>query len=615
MPGIVGLITQRPAEEARRLAQLMVQSMCHESFYRSDVASFPELGLHAGWTALEGTFAAEQMFGNEDQSISLLMAGECFPDAGEVNRLETRQPVGSWLIARYEAQGERFVESLNGLFSGLLIDRRQRKVILLNDRYGAERLYVHERDGETYFASEAKAILRVVPETRAFDDQGVAEFLSFGCTLGERSLFRGLRVLPGASQWTFEQGRCRKGIYFSPETWEQQERLAPDQCVDQFQSIFERVVPRQLLPSRRIGISLTAGLDSRMILAARPASADRVVAFTYSGEEVDPLDARISARIAQACGFDHHILRIGPDFFRDFASLAERTVYLTDGCFGPTGSHEIYMSRLARHLAPVRLTGNYGGEILRGVSNFKPQVPQTGLIAADFLPEVHRACESLCEYRREHPVTFAAFRETPWSLYGNLQAGRSQIGFRTPYLDNDFVRLAYQRPKSEHEAQAVCESLIRRGHPALAAFPTDMGLLGCQSGVRPTLRRLGAKVAFKLDYYSSAGLPSRLASFDPLFQSVMKQLGLQGLHKHLRYATWFRGRLTGWLRERLAEAAHAPSPYWDRNCISRMADDHIAGRKNLLNEISAVLTLQMVERKLLSGDKPPVLAHVIEITK
>ncbi len=190
----------------------------------------------------------------------------------------------------------------------------------------------------------------------------------------ERSLFRGVRVLPGASRWTFEAGRCRKETYFSPEAWEQQEPLAPDRFVDEFQAIFDRVVPQQASPARRIGISLTAGLDSRMIMASLPATADRHVCFTYSGEEVDPLDARISARIAQSCGLEHHILRIGPDFFRDFGSLAERTVHLTDGCFGPTGSHEIYMSRLARQLAPVRLTGNYAAAKSSAV--FPPSSPR-----------------------------------------------------------------------------------------------------------------------------------------------------------------------------------------------------------------------------------------------
>ena len=93
---------------------------------------------------------------------------------------------------------------LNGLFSGLLIDRRRRRAFLFNDRYGVERVYVHQTEDATYFASEAKALLRVLPATRSFDDEGVAQFLTFGCPVEGRTLFRGIRSLEGGSVWTFD---------------------------------------------------------------------------------------------------------------------------------------------------------------------------------------------------------------------------------------------------------------------------------------------------------------------------------------------------------------------------------------------------------------------------
>ena len=40
----------------------------------------------------------------------------------------------------------RFVAGLNGLFSGLLIDRARRHVLLFNDRYGSERIYAFDEE-------------------------------------------------------------------------------------------------------------------------------------------------------------------------------------------------------------------------------------------------------------------------------------------------------------------------------------------------------------------------------------------------------------------------------------------------------------------------------------
>ena len=93
-------------------------------------------------------------------------------------------------------------------------------MFLFNDRYGIERIDWHEADGEFYFASEAKALLRVLPALRQFDSDGVAQFLAFGCTTGARTLFRGIELLPGGSLRTSQVGRCHKETYSSPEEWD-----------------------------------------------------------------------------------------------------------------------------------------------------------------------------------------------------------------------------------------------------------------------------------------------------------------------------------------------------------------------------------------------------------
>jgi asparagine synthase (glutamine-hydrolysing) len=85
-----------------------------------------------------------------------------------------------------------------------------------------ERIYWHEDSSSVHFASEAKALLRILPQLREFDKIGVAQFLTFGCTLESRTLFRNVNVLPGASLWTFGRGACQRAKYFSPQAWEAQ---------------------------------------------------------------------------------------------------------------------------------------------------------------------------------------------------------------------------------------------------------------------------------------------------------------------------------------------------------------------------------------------------------
>ena len=603
MPGIVGIISQRPSEECQDLVKKMAGSIIHEAFYVSGTYAVPELEAYGAWVAHESSFATRQPFFNEQRDIALLFSGECFidPDVRTSVRQKGHRVHSSnadCLVHLYEKYGEQFVEKLNGLFSGLLIDKRKSKAFLFNDRYGMERIYWHGTGDAFYFASEAKALLTILPQVRAFDEKGAAQFLSFGCTLDSRTLFRGVELLPGGSIWSFERGACRKRKYFSPGTWESQPSLSTEAFQSQFQETFARVLPRYFESPAKIGVSLTGGLDTRMIMACRPDIAGNVVCYTFSGETGQTFDDRLAVQVARVCDLEHRLLRIGSNFFSDFASHVDRTVYVTDGCFGATGAHEIYFNKQARQLAPIRLTGNYGSEILRGASTFRPLKLSPALFNAEFNCALHSTAGSLTN-GSVHPITFAAFREIPSNLFGGFAASRSQVAFRTPYLDNEIVALAYRAPESLRNSPLPAWLLVKANSALLSSIPTDRRPSPDTPQPAAALRRLFSEGTFKLDYLNNEGWPNCLSSFDSVFTRVTSSLKIVGLHKYLHYRRWFRRELADYLKDVVSNARTQQSPFWNRGFLEKMANDHVEGRHNYVSEINAVLTLEAVERLLL----------------
>jgi asparagine synthase (glutamine-hydrolysing) len=602
MPGIAGIITRGPDEECERLVKSMTSCMEYESFYDSGIYSVSEMGVYAGWVGREKSFAASQPFFNEKRDVVLLFSGECFVD--EETRTDLRQKghqlgqgAGSWLVHFYEEEGDRFFEKLNGLFSGLLIDKTQSKAFLFNDRYGVERIYWHETEYALFFASEAKALLRILPELREFDQEGVTQFLTFGCTLEGRTLFRDIRLLPSGSIWSFESGECRKQKYFSPEIWESQPTLTLDAFQSRFQETLKGVLPRYLESDSKVGVSLTAGLDSRMIMACLPQAQAKPICYTFSGEKRDTLDVRLAVRVAKTCGLEHQILRLGQDFFSDFASHVDRTVYATDGCLGSLGAHEIYFNNQARKLSPVRLTGVFGGEILRGVSMFKPLPVALRLVNSD-LGKALTSCAHQWSHNGEHPITFAAFREIPEKRFATPAASRSQTSFRTPYLDNEIVALAYQAPEAVPTSIDFILSLIKTNNPSLSKIPTDMGGMGEANWVSATSRRIFSKAVCKLDYLRNEGLPQRLSRFNSLYTELTSALQIAGLHKYLHYRIWFQRELAAYVDSVLKDVQSHHCRLWNSRFLAHMALDHATGRKNYVREIDAVVTLEAVERLL-----------------
>ena len=79
-------------------------------------------------------------------------------------------------------------------------------------------------------------------------------------------------------------------------------------------------------------------------------------------------------------------------------------------------------------------------------------------------------------------------------------------------------------------------------------------------------------------------------------------LGIAGLHKFLKYSTWFQKDLAPYVREGVARARG--SRFLNADFLARVAEQHIQGRKNYSAELNSILTLETIERKLLRGWPP-----------
>jgi asparagine synthase (glutamine-hydrolysing) len=198
-------------------------------------------------------------------------------------------------------------------------------------------------------------------------------------------------------------------------------------------------------------------------------------------------------------------------------------------------------------------------------------------------------------------VTFSAFREIPWNLFGTMAAARSQITFRTPFLDNEIVGLAYRAPAALRLSPLPALRLIHANDRFLSGIATDRGELYGSRGLGCVARRIYGEVSFKLDYLHADGMPHALSKFDPLFRLANSVVPFLGLHKFLRYRSWFRNELSSTVSSVLSSSGTKRLPFFDRAFLPRIASDHINGRKNYVREIAAVLTLEAVDRLLLNA--------------
>ena len=590
----------------RNVLGLMVQSMVHEPNHKSGHLIEQKLGLNVGWVCHGGSFADCLPIWNERRDICLIFSGEDFTDPGAVMKLRSRghnfEPQNaSYLVHLYEELGARFFEKLNGVFSGLLVDRRENKVVLFNDRYGLARIYYHENSEGFYFASEAKALLKVLPNLRQVDMQGLGELFACGCVLQNRTLFPGIFLLPGGSAWTFTpDSPVDKRAYFHKRTWEEQPQLSETEYYEKLKATFTRVLPRYLRDSDSIAMSLTGGLDSRVIMAWAQCKPSKLPCYSHRGVFRECADAKIARRVAKLCKQSHRTITVDGKFFSDFPALAKQTVYITDGAMDVTGAVSLHVNRIARNeIAPVRMTGNYGSEILRRLVAFKPRSLDRSLFKPGFAQYLDEAASYYATESRDAVLSFIAFKQVPWHHYARFALEQSQLTIRSPYLDNELVALAYQAPAELGVNRQLAKRLIADGNPALATFPTDRGPLG-RDGFLGRLREQYQELTFKAEYAFDYGMPDWLANLDRVLAPLHLERLFLGRHKYYHFRFWYRHQLANYVRDMLLDSRTLSRPYLDSKKVERMVNAHVSGKGNYTSEIHMMLGSELIQRELIA---------------
>ncbi len=590
MPGITGFISTAGIPNRQATLDQMVGSMRHEPFYTSGTLLQKESGLGVGWVSHPGSFSGCDPVWNERLDIGLVFAGEHFGGGRDARGL----------AALYEEKGASFFEALNGIFCGVLIDRRQSKVVLFNDRYGLGRIYFHESPDGFYFSSEAKALLKVLPRTRRLDQAGFAEFFSCGCALQNRTLFEGISLLPGASAWTF---KCRqpieKGNYFDRSVWEKQAELPAAEYYEKLNETFTRILPRYFQSRQRVGLSLTGGLDSRMIIAAASPAPGSLPCHTFGGSYRECADVRLARRIAGMCGQPHEVISVTPEFFPQFPDLARRSVRESDGAMDVTGAVELYVNRAVSESVGVRMTGNYGSEILRSQVAFKPQPLPEPLFSGDFIPHLRNAAATYTLEKGPRHLSFIVFKQVPWHHYARRAVEQSQLPVRSPFLDNELVALAFQAPRDASVNAMLAHRFVADHHAGLAGIPTDRGVAGIPRTGPRRLARFCREFLPRLEYLYDYGMPQWLARIDHLARPLQAERLFLGHQKFCHFRPWYRDGLASCVRAVLLDPGTLARPHLNGRRVEQIVNAHVQGRGNHTREIHKLLTGELIQRELI----------------
>jgi asparagine synthase (glutamine-hydrolysing) len=605
MPGVTGIIRFASYDQIDQDLDSMLAAMRYNNRYSHGRFIDRACGLQIGWTCHPGSLAEDMPLVSQNGDTVMIFTGENFEDPGVVaqSRRSTSDKdsaKAAYLLELYAELGEQFFARLNGWFAGVIIDRRSKRVTLFNDRYGMGRIYFHASSNEFLFASEAKALLKIRPALQVIDPEKLAEYLRYNCVLGDRTLFPGIAILPKASAWSFEQNVSpRKQQYFDFIEWENQPRLEDETFYDRWADTVARVFPRYAREGDKVAISSTAGLDTRLLMAGLRGEIKQHPSYTFNGAWGELFDVRTSRKTASIYHQPHHCISINERFLRSFADYARRAVHISDGTHDAFGAHDVFFNEIAREIAPIRLTGKFGSEIVR----IRRLIPSSNYRPGFLRGELQMLVEQLPTFANTNPrgnaLTRVVTEEIPWHEHARVAVEQSQLVLRTPYMDNDLVKLMYQAPNGSRAAGDLQERYVRERAPEFARSITNMGRFTTRNRLVTKLAYYLFWALFKVEYIYLYATPHWATRLDSKLERWHLERLLSGRQKWEGYRIWLKTAFAPFLRDMLSDSKADYTRFFDYKTVLQMVERHTAGTHNYLEELNKVLTVQLIFSSLL----------------
>jgi len=607
MPGITGIIGPGNNEALISSLNIMSEALTHESFYGIEKYLNQPLNIYLAWTYFKDEPGFSLPIWNRSKDVFLVFSGQLFSIGDEKPLLNENKDYGepsfSYLIQLYEEIEAKVFEILNGQFAGYLLDLRKGISYLFNDRFGFGRIYYRLHDGKLFFSTEAKSLLRIFPDCREFDNQNLAEYLACGCVLGHKSIFRKINILPPAGIWKIKGNVAETEIrtYQPGQDEKVYGIINAEEYYQKLRNTLIRILPRYIPEDKHVGVSVTGGKDTRIILSLADLSRTQITAYTFGSIYRENRDEKIGKIVARLLDLPFITIKVGQEFLKNFPALAEKTVYLTDGVMDVSGSPDLYTNRVAREISPIRLTGNYGQEIIEGSIAFRPSSVCERFLNEDLKFLLGKAKEKYFEEIKQLDVfSFIIKKQFPWHHYNRYKLESSQLYIFSPFLDNDIVALASQIIMNNNPAlKTIRLKLYAEANAQLAKIETDRGYKLVQRSLYDKLNVFYQEFTFKAEYAYDYGMPPLLSLLDFIFKPFHPERLFLGRHKFYHFRVWYRDQLKEYVKEVLLDKSTLRRPYLNPNEVIKIVKGHTSGIRNHTVEIHKLLTLELINRSLL----------------
>src|SRR6266404_3746632 len=269
------------------------------------------------------------------------------------------------IIHGYKEWGTDVFNHLNGMFGLAIWDVRNQRLVVARDAMGIKLVYYRLAHGRLTFGSEIRPILVAEDSKPEVDPVALKLFFQFRYTPSPLTIFQGIRKLAPGTMLVVEAGECREERWykFVPTPFVTPKK--DEEAVEELLHLYKGAVRRHLLSDVPVGILLSGGLDSGLLLALMNEQGGPWPAYTIGyGETFADDELRDAAETAALFGARHVTVRLDQNEFEQ--SLPSIIECLEEPIAASSVVPMYFVSRRARQDVKVALIGQGPDELFGG---------------------------------------------------------------------------------------------------------------------------------------------------------------------------------------------------------------------------------------------------------
>src|SRR2546429_4105619 len=269
------------------------------------------------------------------------------------------------IVHGYREWGTDVFNHLNGMFGLAIWDVKKKRLVVARDAMGIKLVYYRISGNQLTFGSEIRAILAVQDSRTEVDPLALNMFLRFRYTPSPLTIFQGIRKLASGTMLVVENGKCREERWYNYKPIPFSRPKGDEEAREELLELYRGAVRRHLLSDVPVGILLSGGLDSGLLLALMNEQGGPWPAYTVGyGESFEDDELTDAKETATLLGARHVAVKLDQaEFERSLPKIVE---CLEEPVAASSIVPMYFVSQRARQDVKVALIGQGPDELFGG---------------------------------------------------------------------------------------------------------------------------------------------------------------------------------------------------------------------------------------------------------